>query len=1033
MLTDFSLESFVTPEYSWRHLLKTEEFEVLKLWMKIYFTQDLNNHTDFNIDPETLTRLSNLFLLWPITHLMINEIETITCSKFFKNLILNELSTFGIFTNYEKYNVKSIVGRFAQTGNLLNIYKVLEETTSNIRMSDYFEKLALYCVENNMFEVLSVCAKGYQYPDLTIQKIDSKEFRLFISVNDTLGNLNNEKVLRKNIYQVSTFFGEENLQEYFRKHPMVLLGLILYNRDINVADVFGGKCEVVIGNMNFELRKLLEYLRKLPILRNVVMNFSSSESFSVFSLEELIGKNERLSCISKYNMESTYVDSTSVDFTSDVDYVYYIKKNRPSQAVKVFMSNELKKHGSVSNSSRAQKSKIVQQIAMENWMRNDIVASCVMFLEMIGCDSETIRVITSAYNFLNTTKQLKSKSEKELNLHELMQAVETNSLEKYRANVFEHLPEIFFSEKLPIKLARVSDLELPEKFLSHCTSNNYWFLFLVFAQVNDYPLNQIVRLVTNFENENFSEHLHHAISKDIQNYDDSNDLVSSFSSQHSVNSTFSEINFDSPKTNLLTILIKCHKSEDPPTSLLLACQHYKYPLLAVLATCYEPDSVITNWLTWLSVSCDITLETIESYTFSPKTVTKLLTEVVQKKYIRTALESFEIFLPHHPLHFLLQFINLSVNFDFDSSVEPLTSFETVVQQLKYNPIIEENDFEYLFLNNGFWIVETALKLIFAVLGNCFESRNHQIIFLDNICSSNLAKNIPTECPNFCRISALLKSLSYSDIVIDLSSFSNPSDRKSEIVRCIELLINAKAFNYALELAKFEKIFKEYVLNAEWSYKFKTRTEQFWEDCDAAFRTSEILPSSAAEFFVNCCKELTNCPEKYKALKFAYTWLKESDYTDPYVENIEQEIWSNYFALNDETLKCSHYDKNETNYLLSELQENSITKTKSAHTLTPEQLRHFDETIGKILVSGDIIEALRLEKMFDYKNIETSILMTCYELAEGKISPYQLSTEQRLLYMNRDMNLKSLTHRRRAHKSTRISGRSTGMSIFWRFT
>lgn len=360
----------------------------------------------------------------------------------------------------------------------------------------------------------------------------------------------------------------------------------------------------------------------------------------------------------------------------------------------------------------------------------------------------------------------------------------------------------------------------------------------------------------------------------------------------------------------------------------------------------------------------------------------------------------------------------------------MESFENVVSQLKFSHIIPQNDFEYMFLNNGFWITETAIKLIFATVGNCFRSRHHRIVFLNTICSSNLAKHVPSDCPTFCKISSLLQSLLYATINLDLSLFWNPAERKSEIVRCIEILVDNKNFKYALELARFEKILKEYVLNEEWSYQFQNNTDNFWDDCESAFKSSKILPISAAEFFVNCSKELKNCPDKYRALKHAYTWLKQSDYSDPYVENIEQEIWSNYFALDDETLKGSYYDKHETNYLLSDLQERSVTSTKFDNLLTKEQQRHLDEAIGKILVSGDIIEALRLEKMFDYKNVETSMLLTCYELAEGKLSPYQLSTEQRLLYMSRDRNLRSAlsSRRRRAKKSTRISNMSTGKSL-----
>lgn len=338
-----------------------------------------------------------------------------------------------------------------------------------------------------------------------------------------------------------------------------------------------------------------------------------------------------------------------------------------------------------------------------------------------------------------------------------------------------------------------------------------------------------------------------------------------------------------------------------------------------------------------------------------------------------------------------------------------------------------NDFEYTFLTNSFWLIDTSLKLIFTILGHCFQSKLHQITFLNILSQYKFTEYVPIECPNFREIRQLLENLS-ADVNLNLSLFLNTDSRRFEITKCIEKLVKEKRFKNALHLAKYENICKEYVLNEEWSLHLKeTPNGDFWDACEIAFENAEIIPSSAALFYIFCCTNIQENCDKYKAIKLAYTWLKQSDYSDKFVENIEQEIWSNYFALDDATLKGSYFSKHETNYLLSEILENSKTATKFENSLTIEQLRHLEETIGKILESGDIIEAIRLDKMFEFKSAEFEILLTCYELAEGKRKPYEISAEQRLLFLNRNMNLKSGPHRRRRRniKSTRQSNASSG--------
>lgn len=57
--------------------------------------------------------------------------------------------------------------------------------------------------------------------------------------------------------------------------------------------------------------------------------------------------------------------------------------------------------------------------------------------------------------------------------------------------------------------------------------------------------------------------------------------------------------------------------------------------------------MVINWLVWLGVSCDIYDVALDYDTMSlcPQTVTNFLRKVVQQQYVKTLLESIEIFLP----------------------------------------------------------------------------------------------------------------------------------------------------------------------------------------------------------------------------------------------------------------------------------------------------------------------------------------------------------------------------------------------------
>lgn len=58
--------------------------------------------------------------------------------------------------------------------------------------------------------------------------------------------------------------------------------------------------------------------------------------------------------------------------------------------------------------------------------------------------------------------------------------------------------------------------KLPEMFLRMCAHNNLWLPFLIYAQIKNYPPEQIKLLVHAFKSPTLLEHILHSVVNDFQ-------------------------------------------------------------------------------------------------------------------------------------------------------------------------------------------------------------------------------------------------------------------------------------------------------------------------------------------------------------------------------------------------------------------------------------------------------------------------------------------------------------------------------------
>lgn len=170
-------------------------------------------------------------------------------------------------------------------------------------------------------------------------------------------------------------------------------------------------------------------------------------------------------------------------------------------------------------------------------------------------------------------------------------------------------------------------------------------------------------------------------------------------------------------------------------------------------------------------------------------------------------------------------------------------------------------------------------------------------------------------------------------------------------------------------------------------------------------------------------ELTNDRlRKYHLYKLALEWASKFELPARY--DLELRLWLEYLSLDEGEKEGLDVESKLFNY--GDLLE-TLNNVPQCETELSEELK---EEAGKLLVKSlearNFWLALKLEKMFGLKNADLELLKLCYSLAEGRIMPYQLTAEQRLILTGKTKRLQKFSGSyRRPFLSARLSGFSSG--------
>lgn len=604
------MDSFISPEYAWDNLLANEKLDILKVWVNVYFSKDLNYQCKINVNPDIYQKLKNIFLLWEINIGMINQLnsKTSTYSEFAKDFVLNDLSYFGIFSEEEKLDVSKIVSRFSRTQNVQNISSILRESTANLNIEVFYEKLTEFCVQNKLYEVLSVCCSEYSFYSNILRDNNSKELALWLQSKDFSNGVVSDETICKNIIIFINYFSDNNnVNIYIQNNPILLLAIILFTKDISLYAVISNNLSKNINNITLNCNEITNILKSLPVLNNIIEKFISTSN-NCLNFYDLLEKYSQINSAFDFrksadsdvpNFRSAKI-SKKYGFSENINYLYYVKQTRPSKATKLFLLDEDKSDLNVLEAERK-----TLKVLYKNCTNFEIASSCIAFLGMVGLPTEKVRIIVSVIEIfigaidLYTVQEVQELfSDLDKNSSTILQSLENIILNQcdFSSPTADTFISIIKDYELAVQFAKSQHQDLPCKYLKHCAENHLWLPFIIFIQIFDYPLEQSLNLTMYFKNKEIMDHLNHALSNEVEveagaNYKNilSNSMMSSttsFDAGEALGGGGNEFDF-APRSDFLKILIRSHKSEDPPSALLQASQMYKNPILAILATCYE--------------------------------------------------------------------------------------------------------------------------------------------------------------------------------------------------------------------------------------------------------------------------------------------------------------------------------------------------------------------------------------------------------------------------------------------------------------
>lgn len=475
---------------------------------------------------------------------------------------------------------------------------------------------------------------------------------------------------------------------------------------------------------------------------------------------------------------------------------------------------------------------------------------------------------------------------------------------------------------------------------------------------------------------------------------------------------------------MLRDLMKAPDTHQPSTylNLLRYAFKMKWPILTVLAGTVYDSIMDHSWIIWLIISIELNAIPIELNTFD-ELIQFIITYAIEHNYVRTLHQSFEIFYPNSKFSLFTKFLSETSRYHFTSETSTLLMdflYELDEGTVSLNGLVEWSDEDMLLF---------VTTLLIEYVKTSFDSMEHCQQLLDTICASGIGSHI--DSIDFCTIAAINQIIRFTKVRLNIDEMicripatddGLGDDDGGEMVQSVYLqneyiricdeLVAEKAFSSAIELADLLGLSKDSILYEQWIHLFGTDEQFDLYECDRNIAQHSISPLVLINFLLFVSGKLNYTDvKKYAVLKKVLNAIKKHHlYPNDGIQRdrVEYDMYkcllknesrideiemynSEYF----ETIMMTERGVLYKSFLdLKDLAGVDQLTVVAKDELLKHEIDRLDELMNRLLEQGDIVQALRLQGIFNHRTLDLHFLVFCMALAESLASLYDLSAEQK---------------------------------------
>ncbi|XP_072050240.1 spatacsin-like [Amphiura filiformis] len=538
------------------------------------------------------------------------------------------------------------------------------------------------------------------------------------------------------------------------------------------------------------------------------------------------------------------------------------------------------------------------------------------------------------------------------------------------------------------------------------------------------------------------------VSEDLNVSEDYGSLDESFTqADEPIDLDISKVDRD-----LFAIIFSCNSTAEPWKSLLAHSVLLWQPILALIASCYQDAHIVDCLAIWLltsmsnqSAASKVTehMPSLQWHSWTLLELREVITAAVQTGDVTLLVKGFFTFDPECTLNHLLSFCEcFIVKKNFPLARKHLKEFHTDMlkcrrqESLKNiqdpNPGRIQGELE--------WCQETACQIVELMFAMC--QTNWDIAKLLQLLSDrDFSLIVSRPEPNYNKLHKICQLLEDTTIQLDIMTLLKTKviHFKKECQKVVEILQKEKMFAKAKEFSELCGLPRDqvvvYQLQCELAETKKSRVWlivsgriKFWRSCHSTFKKNQVQGRAAHQFFMSQVSDTATLTlqETVTLLTYAHQWLAKhvaagsQSYEEEMKElqELEYKMWQWKLKAEVEKVESSNtysslFGDVDTSSNSSGKIKDAMFKSKGASEFLYLSSHHLDSShtpkltdkkeisalnsiLHQLLEHGCIIQAHRLATQFQHPHQDLSIILTCIQLALGKVRPLGLGAEMQVL-------------------------------------